>query len=58
MNGKPYDPMVKEAADTSEEAIDAHDGGLGILLVKKTMDDVKYTHKDGKNVLTIQKDLQ
>ena len=56
--GKPYDPMAKEDADISEEAIDAREGGLGILMVKKTMDDVKYTYKDGKNVLTIQKNLK
>jgi anti-sigma regulatory factor (Ser/Thr protein kinase) len=32
-------------------------GGLGILLVKETMDEVTYEYKDGKNVLTILKNL-
>ena len=55
--GKPFDPLAKEDADTSEDALMARDGGLGILLVKETMDDVKYEYKDGKNILTILKKL-
>ena len=33
-------------------------GGLGIYLVKTTMDNVAYEHKDGQNVLTIEKDFE
>ena len=55
--GKPYDPLAKEDADTSPEALEAREGGLGILLVKKTMDDVQYVYEGGKNILTIQKKL-
>lgn len=55
--GKPYDPLAREDADTSPEAIEAREGGLGILLVKKTMDDVQYAYENGKNILTIQKKL-
>ena len=28
-------------------------GGLGIFLVRKLMDDVRYTRQDGRNVLTL-----
>ena len=56
-HGKPYDPLAKEDADTSPEALEAREGGLGILLVKKTMDDVQYVYEGGKNILTIQKKL-
>ena len=56
-HGKPYDPLAKEDADTSPEALEAREGGLGILLVKKTMDDVQYAYEGGKNILTIQKKL-
>ena len=56
-HGKPFDPLAKEDADTSEEALLAREGGLGILLVKETMDDVSYTYQDGKNILTIKKNL-
>ena len=55
--GKPFDPLAKPDADTSEEATLNRVGGLGILLVKETMDDVKYDYKDGKNILTILKNL-
>ena len=32
-------------------------GGLGIFLVKKTMDDVTYKYKNGQNILKIKKYL-
>ena len=42
-HGKPFDPLAKEDADTSEEALMDRIGGLGILLVKETMDEVSYS---------------
>lgn len=56
-HGRPYDPLAKEDADTSPEANEEREGGLGILLVKKTMDDVRYVYENGRNILTIRKDL-
>ena len=56
-HGKPFDPLAKEDADTSEEALMDRIGGLGILLVKETMDEVSYSYEDGKNILTILKKL-
>ncbi len=55
--GKPFDPLAREDADIPEDALLERDGGLGILLVKETMDDVSYEYKDGKNILTILKKL-
>lgn len=55
--GKPYDPLSREDADTSAEALESREGGLGILLVKRTMDDVQYAYEGGKNILTILKNL-
>ncbi|MBQ7714177.1 MAG: ATP-binding protein [Oscillospiraceae bacterium] len=55
--GKPYDPLAREDADISQEALEEREGGLGILLVKKTMDDVQYAYENGKNILTILKKL-
>ncbi len=55
--GKPFDPLKKEDADLSIEALEEREGGLGIFLVKKTMDDVQYSYENGKNVLTILKKL-
>ena len=56
-SGIPFDPLAVEEADTSEEGLIAREGGLGIMLVKNTMDDVQYTYENGKNILTILKKL-
>ena len=53
----PFDPLAAGDPDTSPEALMERDGGLGILLVKKLMDDVSYAYEDGKNKLTIMKNL-
>ncbi|MBQ9511168.1 MAG: SpoIIE family protein phosphatase [Clostridia bacterium] len=53
--GKQYDPLAKEDPDTTLSAEERKIGGLGVFLVKKTMDDVKYRYKDGKNILKIKK---
>ena len=56
--GKPFDPLAKEDYDTSPEAFDESKvGGLGIYMTKQTMDDVHYVYQDGKNILTIKKNL-
>ena len=56
-NGKPYDPLKKTDPDVTLSAEDREIGGLGIFLVKKTMDDVSYEYKDGQNILTIKKNI-
>lgn len=55
--GVPFDPLAKADPDTSTEAIMEREGGLGIFMVKKMMDDVSYAYEDGKNTLTILKNL-
>ncbi|MBR1742907.1 MAG: ATP-binding protein [Lachnospiraceae bacterium] len=56
-NGIPYDPLAKEDPDITLSAEERQIGGLGIFMVKKSMDDVKYEYKDGSNILTFSKDL-
>ena len=56
-SGKPFDPLEQEEPDTSLSAQERKIGGLGIFLVKKTMNSVEYEYKDGKNILTIRKNL-
>ncbi len=53
--GMPYDPLQKEDPDVSLSAEDRPIGGLGVYLVKKTMDHVAYEYRHNQNVLTIQK---
>lgn len=56
-SGKPYDPLSGADPDTTLPAEDRPIGGLGIYMVKKSMDDLSYQYKDGQNILTIQKRL-
>ena len=56
-NGKPFDPLRKENPDITLSADDREIGGLGIFLVKQTMDDVHYEYTDGRNILRIRKRL-
>ena len=54
-SGFPYDPLTRQDPDISAEIEERKEGGLGIFLVRKTMDDMKYEYKDGQNRLTIRK---
>ena len=56
-SGMPYNPLEKEDPDTTLDVEERPIGGLGIYMVKKSMDKVEYEHKDGKNVFTIRKKL-
>ena len=54
-NGIPYDPLAKADPDVTLSAEERQIGGLGIFMVKKSMDDVKYEYLDGHNILTLKK---
>lgn len=55
--GKPYNPLEKPDPDVTLSADEREIGGLGIFMVKKSMDDMRYEYKDGQNTLTITKSL-
>ena len=54
-DGVYYDPLKKDDPDVTLGADEREIGGLGIFMVKKSMDDMFYEYKDGKNILTIKK---
>ena len=56
-SGIPYDPLQKDDPDITLSAKQRGIGGLGIFLVKKTMDEVCYDYANGCNHLTIVKAL-
>ena len=56
-NGVPYDPLAKTDPDTTLSAEERDIGGLGIYMVKKSMDEIAYEYKDGQNILKIKKNL-
>jgi len=55
--GVRFNPLQQAEPDTTASAEDRKIGGLGIYMVKKTMDEVEYQYIDKKNVLTIKKKL-
>lgn len=55
--GKPYDPLAKEDPNVTLSAEEREIGGLGIYIVKKSMTDITYEYKDGRNILKIRKDF-
>ena len=56
-HGIPYDPLKKADPDVTLSAEEREVGGLGIFMTKKIMDDVAYQYVDGKNILTLKKNL-
>jgi anti-sigma regulatory factor (Ser/Thr protein kinase) len=55
--GKPYDPLAKKDPDVTLSAEERPIGGLGIFMVKKSMDSVDYEYKDGCNILRLTKKM-
>ena len=56
-NGKQYDPLLREDPDITLSAEEREIGGLGIYMVKQSMDAISYEYKDGQNILTIKKKI-
>ena len=54
-SGIPYDPLAKKDPDVTLSAEKRKIGGLGIYLVKKTMDSMMYERRDGRNIVTMKK---
>ena len=55
--GIPYNPLEKTDPDITLSAEERSIGGLGIYMVKQSMDRVEYRHEDGYNILTMEKNL-
>lgn len=56
--GIPFDPLAKADPDVTLSADKRKIGGLGIYMVKKSMDQVMYRREDGQNIFTMRKKLQ
>ena len=56
--GIPYNPLENKDPDITLDIEDREIGGLGIFLVKKTMDELSYEYVDGQNILTMKKELE
>ncbi len=56
-SGRQFDPLAKPDPDVTLPAEERGIGGLGIFMVKKSMDDVAYRYENGQNILTIRKSI-
>ena len=56
-DGDAYNPLENALPDTTLEIEDRPIGGLGIFLVKNYMDTFKYEYIEGKNCLSLSKQL-
>ena len=54
-SGRPYNPLEKPDPDITLSAEERGIGGLGVFIVKKTMDSVSYNYRDGCNIFTMCK---
>ena len=56
-SGSPFNPLERSDPNVTLTARERKIGGLGIYMVKKSMDDVRYEYRGGRNILTIRKML-
>ena len=56
-DGKEFNPLLVAEPDIDESIENRKIGGLGIHFVRKIMDDMNYRRSDGKNILTLTKNI-
>ncbi len=55
--GKPFDPTKSKVPEIDLPAEEREVGGLGIFLMGKIMDSMKYERKENQNILTLKKTI-
>ena len=55
--GKPFNPLDAPDPDIDLPLEDRPLGGIGILLAKNMVNQIEYTHRDGKNFLRLSKKM-
>lgn len=55
--GRPFNPLEEKEPNVTLSAEDREIGGLGIFLVKKSMDAITYEYRGGQNILKIKKKI-
>ena len=55
--GKEFDPTLKDDADPDVNPMERDIGGMGIYIVKNIMNQVTYQRLEGKNLLTMKKEI-
>ena len=57
-SGKEFDPTQKEDANPDINPTEREIGGMGIYIVKNIMNEVSYQRLEGKNLLTMRKNIR
>ena len=57
-DGIPFNPLEKIDPDFPANVESANIGGLGILIIRKLIDNIAYERTQGKNKLTMKKFIQ
>ncbi len=57
-SGKPFDPLAHPALNTKEPLGKRRIGGMGIYIVRKTVDKIDYRRENGRNILTLYKRIK
>jgi serine/threonine-protein kinase RsbW len=55
--GREFDPTLKEDLDVDVNPADREIGGMGIFIVKNIMNNVTYQRLEGRNLLTMKKEI-
>ena len=56
-SGIPFDPLAKEDPDITLSAEERSIGGLGIFMVKQTMDSIAYQRENDQNIVRMTKQI-
>ena len=54
-DGIAFNPLEKKDPEIPDDLIDVRIGGLGIHIVRKLMDHIRYKRERGKNKITLKK---
>ena len=55
--GRKFDPTLSKSPDMNVNPAERNLGGMGIYIVKNIMNEVTYQRLEGKNLLTMKKDI-
>ena len=57
-DARPFNPLEAPEVDTTLPLEDKPLGGLGLLMIRKSADELQYSRVNGQNVLTIKKRIE
>lgn len=57
-SGAPFDPTGEARMPEPDESGELPEGGYGLALIQACIDRMEYRHRDGKNVLTLVKNVK